>query len=57
MAIKEELELKLKKIKSDIRNCEWDLKYNFKDNNTIQNKLLKLKEREKQTEEEIEQNI
>jgi len=55
MEIKEEMQLKLKRIQSEIKNCEWDLKYNFKDSPVVQNKLLKLNERKIQTEKQIKE--
>lgn len=54
METKEELEFHLIRIKSYIKNCEWDLKGMFKDNWMIQDKLNKLREQKVSIERELE---
>jgi hypothetical protein len=50
---KEELNDKLRKIKGEIKSCEWDLNNSLKGNHLVQNKLDKLIQRKKEVEDEI----
>ena len=54
METKQELEYQLTRIKGYIKNCEFDLKGLFRDNNMIKNKLERLEEQKIEIERQLE---